>query len=185
MSEAAIVIVSPHADFALTLAEQVKAELGLACAVAEDFSQLTTASLIVTTEDISQPLGCSVVFVRKKPIRMCELLSDIVQMRLQHLEDIALGGGVVLKVRLKQLHSEGNNIDLTDKEVSIIQNLISVGGEGLSREQLLKKVWGFDSSLDTHTLETHIYRLRNKIRELSGQEALISATPGGYAIVLK
>ena len=188
MSETPVLVVSPHADFAQTLAEQVKAELGLACAVVVDFKDVGHAQLVVTTEDVPQELACPVVSVRKGPVRMRELLAEIEGARQQQADDVALAFGYVLKVRPRQLQRGQVSIDLTDKEVSIIQCLVLAGAEGVAREQLLKKVWGFDSSLDTHTLETHIYRLRNKIRDLRPdmeEEALISATPGGYAIVVQ
>ena len=170
MAEASLTIVSPHTDFAQTLAEQVKIELGLACDVASDFTNVGTPLLVVTTED-APDLGCGVIVVSNKPAQMAALLLEIAQARLQPGDDVAIGGGFVLKLRVKQLHKLAQFTELTDKEVSIIQCLIAAGGEGLTREQLLKNVWGFDSSLDTHTLETHIYRLRNKIRELAGEEA--------------
>ncbi len=189
MSEAAVLVVSPHADFAQTVAEQVKAELGLACALAGDFSGAEAAALVVTTEDAPQSLSCPVVAVRKGPVRMVSLLEQIRQAREQQGEDVVLARGYLLKARPKQLQRGQAVIELTDKEVAIIQCLHAAGAEGVGREQLLKKVWGFDSSLDTHTLETHIYRLRNKIRESlrgsSDDEALINATPGGYALVMK
>ena len=52
---------------------------------------------------------------------------------------------------------------------------------GASRETLLKEVWGMEADLNTHTLETHIYRLRAKLRELSGND-IIEAFEGGYRL---
>lgn len=186
-----VLVVCPDKDFSGALAEQVKAELGLACVVAQEFRQadMAAASVVVTTEAVPPEVACPVVTVRGKKLRMRALLSEIAQSRVVAGDDVAIGAGYVLKLRPKQLARGQGSIDLTDKEVAIIQQLAASGAEGVSKEQLLKDVWGFDSPLDTHTLETHIYRLRNKIRELgrdqSGDEGLISATPGGYALAIK
>lgn len=188
MSET-VILVSLHKEFSGAVAEQVKAELGLNCAVVADFKALPAGALVVTTEEAPLELANAVITVRKGGLRMGGLLREIAQMRLQQAEDMAFGEFFVLKARPKQLVRGQVCVDLTDKEVAIIQCLISAGAEGESREGLLKKVWGFDSSLDTHTLETHIYRLRNKIRELlredTGEDGLIAATQGGYAMVMK
>ena len=184
-----VLLVSPHKDFTAAVAEQVKAELGLACVVAVDFRTAGQAGLVVTTEEVPQALSCPVLRLGKGPFLMLQLLRDIEQMRAQAAEDMVFGEGYVLKIRPKQLMRGQQSVDLTDKEVAVIQCLIGAGGDGESREALLKKVWGIESSLDTHTLETHIYRLRNKIRELgqgdAGDDGLIAATPGGYAIMVK
>lgn len=178
-----ILIVSPAADFADSLAEQVKTELGFACEIAADFSRAPEAAVLVTTETAPEALPCPVVAVRERPVRMPALLADIAQ--AAQGEDVALGGGYRLKIRPRQLQRGTDCVDLTDKEVALIQCLSAAGAEGMAREQLLKAIWGFDSSLDTHTLETHIYRLRAKLRALAheGEDALIAATPGGYAMV--
>lgn len=187
MSESAVLVVSKDLDFAETIVEQVKLELGLTCSMAGDFAQ-AGAQVVVTTEEVPAGVAGPVLLVRKKPVRLLNLLMEIQSARQGQNEDIVLGAGYVLKMRSKQLQRGAVSVDLTDKEIAIIQCLYAAGVEGEGREQLLKKVWGFDSSLDTHTLETHIYRLRNKLRECLREgeaDTLISATPGGYALSVK
>ena len=97
-------------------------------------------------------------------------------------EELPLGA-YSLQLRQKQLlhKASGKSVLLTDKEVQLLQNLAEIKGQGVTKDQLLKNVWGFDEALDTHTLETHVYRLRGKFRELAGEE-VIAATEGGYRL---
>lgn len=73
----------------------------------------------------------------------------------------------------------GDKINLTDKEAQIIDTLLKSKGEIMPKEQLLKKIWGYSSDIDTHTLETHIYRLRQKLGDNCN---LITTEDGGYII---
>ena len=75
----------------------------------------------------------------------------------------------------------GSSVDLTDKESHLLQVIAQSGDSGVAKEVLLKEVWGIDSALDTHTLETHIYRLRKKIRDNFDIE-MIKAFEGGYKL---
>ena len=54
---------------------------------------------------------------------------------------------------------------MTEKETSILRYLYRAGQRPVSRETLLQEVWGYNSGVTTHTLETHIYRLRQKIEK--------------------
>jgi len=72
-------------------------------------------------------------------------------------------------------------LNLTDKETKVLQALSKAGEAGITREELLKNIWGMEAQLDTHTLETHIYRLRKKIRDSFDVE-IIKAIDGGYRL---
>ena len=61
------------------------------------------------------------------------------------------------------LNPKGSNVRLTEKETSILRHLYRAGQRPVSREALLQEVWGYNSGVTTHTLETHIDRLRQKI----------------------
>ena len=66
---------------------------------------------------------------------------------------------------------------LTEKECALLQTLAA---GAMTREALLRDIWGYEADLDTHTLETHIYRLRRKLAELGGGD--IMTTPEGYRL---
>lgn len=76
------------------------------------------------------------------------------------------------------------DIRLTEKETNILKYLYRAGGKPVSREELLHEVWGYNSGVTTHTLETHVYRLRQKIEPEKGVAALLVTEPGGYRLEL-
>jgi len=76
----------------------------------------------------------------------------------------------------------GKKIRLTEKETSILKYLYRAGGKPVGREELLAEVWGYNSGVTTHTLETHVYRLRQKIENEPGMARLLITEPGGYSL---
>src|SRR5271169_947072 len=80
------------------------------------------------------------------------------------------------------LDARGKKIRLTDKETNILKYLYRASGKVISREELLTEVWGYNAGVTTHTLETHVYRLRQKIEpEPTGPKLLITEA-GGYRL---
>ena len=73
-------------------------------------------------------------------------------------------------------------IRLTDKEASILRFLYRAGSKGVSRKVLLNEVWGYSQLVQTHTLETHVYRLRQKIEADPAEPKLLRMQPGGYVL---
>lgn len=81
------------------------------------------------------------------------------------------------------LDPKGQKIRLTDKETAILRYLYRAGTKPVARETLLAEVWGYNSGVTTHTLETHIYRLRQKI-ETTTETALLVTEGGGYRLMI-
>ena len=81
------------------------------------------------------------------------------------------------------LSEEGSKIRLTEKEASILKYLYRAGQQPVGRDELLHEVWGYNSGVTTHTLETHIYRLRRKIEPDAGNATLLITEAGGYKLV--
>ena len=77
---------------------------------------------------------------------------------------------------------KGKKIRLTEKETNILKYLYRAGAKPVSREELLTEVWGYNAGVTTHTLETHIYRLRQKIEPEPGQARLLLTDAGGYRL---
>ena len=74
-------------------------------------------------------------------------------------------------------------VRLTEKETAILKYLYRIGNKVVGRDVLLGEVWGYNAGVTTHTLETHVYRLRQKIeRDPSNAEILVTE-PGGYRLV--
>jgi DNA-binding response OmpR family regulator len=80
------------------------------------------------------------------------------------------------------LDPRGKKIRLTEKETNILKHLHR-SGSTVARETLLHEVWGYNPAVTTHTLETHIYRLRQKIEENPGQAQILVTESGGYRLV--
>ncbi|WP_031550265.1 response regulator transcription factor [Parvularcula oceani] len=78
--------------------------------------------------------------------------------------------------------SDDKRIKLTEKEASILKYLYRSGGKPVSRDTLLDEVWGYNSGVTTHTLETHVYRLRQKIEPKPGETTLLLTDSGGYRL---
>ena len=78
--------------------------------------------------------------------------------------------------------NKGKKVRLTEKETNILKYLYRAGAKPVSREELLTEVWGYNAGVTTHTLETHIYRLRQKIEPEPGQARLLLTDAGGYRL---
>ena len=92
-------------------------------------------------------------------------------------------GNYVFKPNSKILESnESRSIRLTEKENNILKFLYKNLGNTVSRETLLHEVWGYNSKVTTHTLETHIYRLRQKIEDDPSNACFLITEPGGYKL---
>ena len=83
---------------------------------------------------------------------------------------------------LNTIYVGNSSLYLTDKENEIFQFLIENIGSKVARKQLLSKVWSYNENIDTHTLETHIYTLRKKIKKKLGLTNLILHEEDGYQV---
>ena len=79
---------------------------------------------------------------------------------------------------------EEKKIRLTEKETSILKFLYRAGGKPVTRDILLDEVWGYNSGVTTHTLETHVYRLRQKIEPDPSSASILLTESGGYRLSL-
>lgn len=80
------------------------------------------------------------------------------------------------------LDPRGRKVRLTEKETNILKFLYR-SGETVARDKLLHEVWGYNPAVTTHTLETHIYRLRQKIESNPGQAQILVTEAGGYRLM--
>jgi DNA-binding response OmpR family regulator len=122
-----------------------------------------------------------------KPFRFAVLLARIRSHLRQHehSEDAVFQvGPYTFKPASKILLREDNKkVRLTEKETAIIKFLYRAGEQSVSRETLLHDVWGYNAGVSTHTLETHIYRLRQKIERDPAQAEIIVTEGGGYKLI--
>jgi len=123
-----------------------------------------------------------------KPFRLGVLLARLrAQLRQhEHSGDAVLTiGPYAFQPAAKLLvHGQsGRKVRLTEKESQILRYLYRAGERAVPRDTLLGEVWGYNAGVTTHTLETHVYRLRQKIEENPSQAALLITEPGGYRLV--
>lgn len=121
-----------------------------------------------------------------KPFRFAVLLARVrAQLRqFEQSEDATFKvGGYTFRPSAKLLVDEGGQkIRLTEKETAILKYLYRAGEKAVTRDVLLHEVWGYNSGVTTHTLETHIYRLRQKIERRPSQAELLITEAGGYRL---
>lgn len=77
---------------------------------------------------------------------------------------------------------EKRKIRLTEKETAILKYLYRAGNQMIKRETLLNEVWGYNAAVTTHTLETHVYRLRRKMEQDPSEAHILVTVPGGYQL---
>ncbi|GBD47709.1 response regulator transcription factor [Methylopila sp. Yamaguchi] len=122
-----------------------------------------------------------------KPVRFAVLLARIrAQLRSHEASEDAIFtiGPYTFKPGAKMLLTEKNaKIRLTEKETAILRFLYRSGASVVGRETLLQEVWGYNSGVTTHTLETHVYRLRQKIEADPSNARLLVTEAGGYKLV--
>jgi DNA-binding response OmpR family regulator len=122
-----------------------------------------------------------------KPFKFAVLLARLrAQLRQhEHSEDAVFTiGAYTFKPAAKMLVDEkGTKVRLTEKETSILKYLYRAGDKVVTRDVLLHEVWGYNAGVTTHTLETHIYRLRQKIEKDPSAAELLVTEAGGYKLV--
>jgi DNA-binding response OmpR family regulator len=123
-----------------------------------------------------------------KPFKFTILLARIHAQLRQHeqSEDAIFNlGPYTFKPAIKMLLAEGNRkIRLTEKETNILKFLYRTSEGVVPRDTLLHEVWGYNAGVTTHTLETHIYRLRQKIEPDPRNASLLVTESGGYRLAL-
>ncbi|MEM9168234.1 MAG: response regulator transcription factor [Pseudomonadota bacterium] len=121
-----------------------------------------------------------------KPFKFAVLLARVrahLRSHEQNEDAIFKVGPYEFRPAVKMLVTEADKkIRLTEKETSILKFLYRAGGQAVSRDVLLDEVWGYNSGVTTHTLETHVYRLRQKIEPDPSNASLLVTESGGYRL---
>ena len=122
-----------------------------------------------------------------KPFRFAVLLARIrVQLRQHDASEDAefqIGPYVFRPATKNLVDAKGAKLRLTEKEAAILRFLHRAQRQAVPRETLLRDVWGYNANVTTHTLETHIYRLRQKIEDDPTDARLLITDAGGYKLL--
>ena len=138
-------------------------------------------------QDVVRGLGAGANDYICKPVRPAELVARLkAQIRLFENSEAATFrlGPYVFRPAAKLLQEPGSKrrIRLTDKEASILKFLYRANQRQIGRPELLKEVWGYSEGISTHTLETHIYRLRQKIEADPSNPRILLTGSIGYSL---
>jgi DNA-binding response OmpR family regulator len=122
-----------------------------------------------------------------KPFKFAVLLARVRAHLRQHEQSedavFAIGRFSFRPAQKLMTDDSGGKIRLTEKETSILKFLYRAGEKPVTRDVLLTQVWGYNSGVTTHTLETHIYRLRQKVERDPSNAELLVTEAGGYKLV--
>ena len=122
-----------------------------------------------------------------KPFRLAVLLARIRRQlsSFENSEDAVFPIGPYTfrpAAKLLEERTKNKRIRLTEKEAAILKYLYRAGKRPIARQVLLNEVWGYNAAVTTHTLETHIYRLRQKIEPDPANARLLLTETGGYRL---
>jgi len=122
-----------------------------------------------------------------KPFKFAVLLARIRAQLRQHEQSedavFTIGDYSFRPAQKMMVTDDGNKVRLTEKETSILKYLYRADQKVITRNVLLEEVWGYNSGVTTHTLETHIYRLRQKVEKDPSNATLLVTESGGYKLV--
>lgn len=122
-----------------------------------------------------------------KPFKFAVLLARIRAQLRQHEQSedavFTIGHYSFRPAQKLLVEEDGGKVRLTEKETAILKYLYRAEQKVITRDILLEEVWGYNSGVTTHTLETHIYRLRQKIERDPSNASLLVTESGGYKLV--
>ncbi len=151
----------------------------------QNYSNLQVPIFWLTSSHSKEVDGSYHVF--QKPIRLNLFLNTLFS-AISRFENSAGGYLFFNDYELHPMNKEiinlrnGELIKLTEKEVAIIKYLYKAGQNIVSKNDLLQEVWGYSPDVSTHTIETHIYRLRQKVEHDDKSAQLILTSEGGYQL---
>jgi DNA-binding response OmpR family regulator len=135
-----------------------------------------------TRQELESALGECVI----RPFRFAEVLARLralLHERETKFDETLMIGPYPFRPSSGDLtKSGGESVRLTETESAILLRLARAGGTGVSREVLLRDVWGYNPAVATRTLETHIYRIRRKIEGDPMRPTLLMREAGGYRL---
>lgn len=138
-------------------------------------------------QDVVRGLDAGANDYMVKPFRLAELTARLrAQIRAHETSEdaVLVIGPYHFRPGARTLHDplENRRIRLTDKEAAVLKFLYRAGGKPVGRQTLLREVWGYAKGASTHTVETHIYRLRRKIEPEVNSVRILVNEEGGYRL---
>ena len=124
------------------------------------------------------------IIVNELPIEINKLIENInikfLKKRYSQQSEIYLGN-YKLNLNSRRMHKNETSLSLTEREANILI-FLNNSKKPVNISKLQTEVWGHNSKLETHTVETHIYRLRKKINKIFNDKYFIKSSKSGYII---
>ena len=124
------------------------------------------------------------LIISDTPIKLEKLIEKInlkfLKEKFNYQSDVSVGS-YKLNLNSREISKHNNIIALTEREINLIL-FLNQSSVAVKIDKLQKEVWAYGSELETHTVETHIYRLRKKIKEKFNDENFIISSKEGYLI---
>ena len=181
------IIIYQH-EILFDILDEVKEKFNFALIKAEknNFEQiinsLKTDFLIISKSENSNYKNQ--LIIDEVPIKIEKLVELInlkfLKEKFNSQSDVSVGS-YKLNLNSREISKNNKTIDLTEREVNLIL-FLKQAIKAVKIDELQKKVWEYGSQLETHTVETHIYRLRKKIKEKFNDENFIKSSKEGYLI---
>lgn len=171
------------ADADLVLIDRAGHEAGTDAALVAAGCSLPLIAL-AGADDARPPAGPGgQVTILRKPLRVEALVREVRAALDKGQGALMIGPCRLFASSRTLVGAAGEAVRLTDKETQILARLAAAIGRVVPRETLLAEVWGYGAAIATHTIETHVYRLRRKLaRAAAGGAGLIRAEDGGYRL---
>lgn len=119
------------------------------------------------------------------PLPLPQLVARISALATSPTALLRLAGGWQFSPSARMLeHGEHPPVALTELEAALLSHLAHAAGSDIARETLMRDIWRYDEATLTHTLETHMYRLRGKLEKLEPLACQIATTDAGYRLEL-
>ena len=138
--------------------------------------------LVITSKKI--PSKNDYIKLDKLPIKLSKLLENLnikfLKNKFNDQSKIKIKN-YLINLNSREIYSNNINLKLTEKEINTIIYLLNKK-KPISIQELQTNVWGYRSGMETHTVETHIYRLRKKILKTFNDENLLLSKKNGYQI---
>lgn len=182
------VLDTDHADYALYDLPAWRKSNPLTALVIIGPKNLDQKHSLLSESFSNMPLAAFI----KRPLSMPALLRSLDHLRYERnatagQQSLPLTEGWLFRPsdKIIQQHQGNVSIRLTDKESAVLLALYHRAPAAVSRQQLLEEVWGYSDAITTHTLETHLYRLRNKLREHMDIDTFLVNERGAYCLHMR
>lgn len=141
--------------------------------------------IVVTPAGLASPAGIPRLSLAPGRVRLGAVMAALARALREPalaVPPFVLAGGLLSPAEKKYTAADGRDILLTERETALLLHLARHHPQPVSRERLLREVWNYQDGIDTHTLETHIYRLRQKIETDPAAPAVLTTAAEGYAL---